>query len=193
VLDLRSNPGGLLTAAIDISDLFLESGKIVSVKGRTVPERTWQAKQGMTLPNMPIAVLVNRYSASASEVLSAALQDNNRAIIVGERTFGKGSVQTVLRLESGKSLLKLTTANYYRPSGLNIHRTDDMKPEDDWGVKPSEGHEHRMSKAEWESWLATRDAIDYEQPVPDPASADPHLDDATAWLTKEIATTTTAE
>ncbi len=193
VLDLRSNPGGLLTAAIDISDMFLEAGTIVSVKGRTVPERTWLAKQGMTLPNLPIAVLVNRYSASASEVLSAALQDNNRAIVVGERTFGKGSVQTVLRLESGKSLLKLTTANYYRPSGLNIHRTDDLKPENDWGVKPSEGHEHRMSKLEWESWLTARDAIDYEQPAPEPAFADPHLADATAWLTKEIATTETAE
>jgi len=188
VLDLRSNPGGLLTAAIEITDMFLESGTIVSVKGRTVPERTWQAKQGMTFPDMPIAVLVNRYSASASEVLSAALQDNHRAIVVGERTFGKGSVQTVLRLESGKSLLKLTTASYYRPSGLNIHRTDDLKPEDDWGVKPSEGHEHKMSQDEWQKWLTARDAIDYERPISDVAFADPHLADAKAWLTMEIAT-----
>ena len=193
VLDLRSNPGGLLTAAIEIADMFLESGTIVSVKGRTVPERTWQAKQGMTFPDMPIAVLVNRYSASASEVLSAALQDNNRAIIVGERTFGKGSVQTVLRLESGKSLLKLTTASYYRRSGLNIHRTDDLTPEDDWGVKPSEGHEHRMPSDEWQNWLTARDAIDYERPIPDVAFEDPHLADATAWLTTEIATRETAQ
>jgi len=188
VLDLRSNPGGLLTAAIEITDMFLESGTIVSVKGRTVPERTWQAKQGMTFPDMPIAVLVNRYSASASEVLSAALQDNHRAIVVGERTFGKGSVQTVLRLESGKSLLKLTTASYYRPSGLNIHRTDDLKPEDDWGVKPSEGHEHKMSQDEWQKWLTARDAIDYERPISDVVFADPHLADAKAWLTMKIAT-----
>ena len=193
VLDLRSNPGGLLTAAIEIADMFLESGTIVIVKGRTVPERTWQAKQGMTFPDMPIAVLVNRYSASASEVLSAALQDNNRAIIVGERTFGKGSVQTVLRLESGKSLLKLTTASYYRRSGLNIHRTDDLTPEDDWGVKPSEGHEHRMPSDEWQNWLTARDAIDYERPIPDVAFEDPHLADATAWLTTEIATRETAQ
>ena len=193
VLDLRSNPGGLLTAAIEISDMFLESGMIVSVKGRTVPERTWQAKQGLTFPNMPIAVLVNRDSASASEVLAAALQDNKRAIIVGERTFGKGSVQTVLRLESGKSLLKLTTASYFRPNGVNIHRTADMKPEDDWGVKPSEGHEHHMSKEQWQSWLTARDAIDYERPEPHVAFEDPHLTDAAAWLTKEIATTETVE
>ena len=193
VLDLRSNPGGLLTAAIELADMFLETGTIVSVKGRTVPERTWTAKQGLTFSDMPIAVLVNRYSASASEVLSAALQDNNRAIIIGERTFGKGSVQTVLRLESGKSLLKLTTAGYYRPSGLNIHRTDDLQPEEDWGVKPSEGHEHRMSHDEWQNWLTARDAVDYERPAPDAAFEDPHLVDATAWLTKEIATTETAE
>ncbi len=193
VLDLRSNPGGLLTAAIEISDMFLESGTIVSIKGRTVPERSWQAKHGLTFPDLPVAVLVNRYSASASEVLSAALQDNDRAAIIGERTFGKGSVQTVLRLESGKSLLKLTTAKYYRPNGVNIHRTEDMQPEDDWGVKPSEGHEHRMSKEQWESWLSARDAIDYDRQVPDPAFEDPQLADATDWLTKELAKTATTE
>lgn len=193
VLDLRSNPGGLLTAAIEIADMFLESGTIVSVKGRTVPDRTWQAKQGLTYPDLPIAVLVNRYSASASEVLSAALQDNSRAIIVGERTFGKGSVQNVLQLESGKSLLKLTTARYYRPSGLNIHRTDDMKPEDNWGVQPTEGHAHLMSQDELQNWLMARDAIDNERPIPEVSFADPHLADATAWLKKEIATRETVK
>jgi len=193
VLDLRSNPGGLLTAAIEISDMFLESGKIVSIKGRAVPERVWQAKHGLTFPKLPIAVLVNRYSASASEVLSAALQDNDRAVIIGERTFGKGSVQTVLRLEAGKSLLKLTTAKYYRPNGVNIHRTDDMTPEDDWGVKPSEGHEHRMSKEEWKEWISARDAIDYNRPMPDPAFTDPHLTDAAEWFNRELAKTVAAE
>jgi carboxyl-terminal processing protease len=193
VLDLRSNPGGLLTAAIEISDMFLDSGKIVSVKGRTVPERAWQAKRGLTYLDLPIAMLVNRYSASASEVLSAALQDNDRAVIIGERTFGKGSVQTILRLETGKSLLKLTTAKYYRPNGVNIHRTDDMKPEDDWGVRPSEGHEHRMSKEEWKNWLIARDAIDYNRPAPDPTFSDPHLADATDWLANELAKTETSE
>lgn len=193
VLDLRSNPGGLLTAAIEISDMFLESGTIVSIRGRTVPERSWQAKHGLTFPALPVAVLVNRYSASASEVLSAALQDNDRAVIIGERTFGKGSVQTVLRLESGKSLLKLTTAKYYRPNGVNIHRTDDMRPEDDWGVRPSEGHELRMSKEQWESWLSARDAVDYNRQVPDPAFEDPQLADATDWLTRELAKSAASE
>ena len=188
VLDLRSNPGGLLTAAIEIADMFLESGKIVSIRGRTVPERSWQAKKGQTLPNLPVAVLVNRSSASASEVLSAALQDNNRGIVVGERTFGKGSVQTVLRLESGKSLLKLTTASYFRPSGINIHRGEDMKPEVAWGVKPSEGHEHQMTKEEWLGWQTAREAMDYELPALDATTyEDPHLTDASTWLRQQIA------
>lgn len=185
IMDVRSNPGGLLSAAIEISDMFIESGTIVSVKGRTVPERAWKAKRGVKYANLPIAVLVNRYSASASEVLSAALQDNHRAIIVGERTFGKGSVQTVLRLESGRSLLKLTTASYFRPNGVNIHRTEEMKPEEDWGVKPDEGHEHIMSKDEWRNWLTAREAVDFEKPAPDAAFVDPQLADATAWLQNE--------
>lgn len=188
VLDLRSNPGGLLSAAIEISDMFLESGKIVSVKGRTVPERTWQAKRGQTFPQLPVAILINRGSASASEVLSAALQDNDRAIVVGERSFGKGSVQTVLKLESGDGLLKLTTAGYYRPSGINIHRLEDMKPDDDWGIKPTEGHEHRMTREEWKAWLKNQEAIDYETLGYDAAAyQDPHLNDASAWLKQKIA------
>lgn len=193
IMDVRSNPGGLLTSAIEISDMFIESGTIVSVKGRTVPERAWKAKRGVKYSNLPIAVLVNRYSASASEVLSAALQDNHRAIIVGERTFGKGSVQTVLRLESGRSLLKLTTASYFRPSGVNIHRAEGMKPEDDWGVKPDEGHEHMMSKDEWRNWLTAREAVDFDKPIQDAAFEDLQLADATAWLQKEAAATAKTE
>ncbi|HQX50793.1 MAG TPA: S41 family peptidase [Planctomycetaceae bacterium] len=188
VLDLRSNPGGLLTAAIEIADMFLETGKIVSIKGRTVPERTWRAKKDDTIPDLPVAILVNRNSASASEVLSSALQDNERAIVVGERTFGKGSVQSVLKLESGRSLLKLTTAAYYRPSGVNIHRSESMQPEDDWGVQPSEGHEHQMTKEEWQGWLKARDAIDNARPIADADTyEDPHIADAATWLKQQIA------
>ena len=185
IMDVRSNPGGLLSAAIEISDMFMESGTIVSVKGRTVPERSWKAKRGVKYSGFPIAVLVNRYSASASEVLSAALQDNHRAVIVGERTFGKGSVQTVLRLEGGRSLLKLTTASYFRPNGVNIHRAEGMKQDEDWGVKPDAGHEHTMSKEEWRGWLMAREAVDFEKPLAEPEFRDAHLADATAWLQKE--------
>ena len=99
VLDLRSNPGGLLDVAIEICDMFLSEGNIVSVRGRNVADREWNASADKTFPDFPIAILVNRYSASASEVVSAALQDNDRAIIVGERTWGKGSVQNIIVIQ----------------------------------------------------------------------------------------------
>lgn len=141
ILDLRWNPGGLLTAAVEISDLFVDSGKIVSTKGRNTQERTWRAKKRGTFTGFPMAVLVNRFSASASEILSACLQDHARAVVVGERSWGKGSVQNVIELEEGESALKLTTASYHRPSGKNIHRFPKATPEDEWGVMPDEGYE----------------------------------------------------
>jgi carboxyl-terminal processing protease len=95
-----------------------------------------------------MVVLVNHYSASASEILSAALQDHNRAIVVGERTWGKGSVQNVIELEEGKSALKLTTAGYHRPSGKNIHRYPNAKDTDEWGVMPNDGYELKMNGAQ---------------------------------------------
>ncbi len=145
IIDLRFNPGGLLSAAIDVSDLFLSSGKIVSTKGRNTPERTWEAQKEGTFEGFPIVVLVNHYSASASEILSAALQDHHRAVVIGERTWGKGSVQNVIELEEGKSALKLTTAGYHRPSGKNIHRYPDAKDSDEWGVMPDKDYEVKMN------------------------------------------------
>lgn len=156
VLDLRSNPGGLLDVAIEICDMFLSKGNIVSVKGRNVAARSWDASSDNTFPDFPVAILVNRYSASASEVVSAALQDNKRAVVVGERTWGKGSVQNIISLEDGGSQLKLTMASYHRPSGVNIHRTKGAKPEDDWGVKPDEGFEHRFNDQQFAQWGEAR-------------------------------------
>ena len=155
VLDLRSNPGGLLDAAIEICDMFLTDGNIVSVKGRNVRDQSWDAKAADTLPDFPMAILVNRYSASASEVVSAALQDNERAIVVGERTWGKGSVQNVIRMEGGDSRLKLTMASYHRPSGVNIHRLRDAKDSDDWGVRPDEGFEFKFDDQQFGQWFAS--------------------------------------
>lgn len=140
VFDLRYNPGGLLNIAIEIADLFLEEGKIVSTRGRNTEERPALARKEGTYSGFPMVVLVNRFSASASEIVSAALQDHQRAIVVGERTFGKGSVQNVIDLENGKSAIKLTTASYHRPNGKNIHRFPDSKDEDDWGVQPDDGY-----------------------------------------------------
>ena len=156
VLDLRFNPGGLLDAAIEMADLFLKSGNIVSVRGRNVPEKSWDARRKETLPDFPKAVLINGYSASASEVLSACLQDNKRATIVGERTWGKGSVQNVIRIDDGKSVLKLTTASYHRPSGVNIHRFKEMGPDDTWGVLPDEDFEIPYSRKQWVAWSVDR-------------------------------------
>src|SRR5262249_7411982 len=146
IVDLRFNPGGLLSTAIEVSDLFIADGRIVSTKGRNTPERVWDAEKEGTYEGFPMAVLVNHYSASASEILSACLQDHKRAVIIGERTWGKGSVQNVVELEGGKSALKLTTASYHRPSGKNIHRFPDAKEGDEWGVMPNEGFQVKLSE-----------------------------------------------
>lgn len=195
VLDLRSNPGGLLEAAIEIADLFLESGDIVSIKGRNVSDRSWKAKKSdADYPAFPVAVLVNRFSASASEVLSACLQDNERAVIVGERTWGKGSVQNVIRLESGSSALKLTTASYHRPSGVNIHRFPNSKKEDAWGVNPSPGYEVSLSTEEWQKWVSDREKKDVLRPdkadVPEQEQGylDPQLAKALDYLAQQLKT-----
>ena len=120
VLDLRNNPGGLLDAAVLVSDTFLERGTVVSVKGRTEENKLSQsATPGDIMKGAPIVVLVNEGSASASEIVAGALQDHKRAVIMGQKTFGKGSVQTVIPL-GNNSALKLTTARYYTPSGRSI-------------------------------------------------------------------------
>jgi len=120
VIDLRSNPGGLLTAAVQIADDLLDTGKIVSTRGRIpISEAEFTATPGDVLDGAPVVLIVDVGSASASEVLAGALRDNGRARVVGSRTFGKGSVQTVLPLDNGDSV-KLTTARYYTPSGRSI-------------------------------------------------------------------------
>lgn len=120
VLDLRNNPGGLLTQAVEVADEFMDKGLIVSVRGRlgTQPTEYYATKNGK-LQDYPLIVVVNKGSASASEVVAEALQDSKRAPILGTKTFGKGSVQTIIRLEDGSGL-KLTTAKFYAPSGRSI-------------------------------------------------------------------------
>ena len=123
VLDLRNNPGGILDSAVDVSDLFLTRGVIVSAEGRTPEARfTREAGSGDVLDGTPMVVLVNRGSASASEIVAGALQDHHRALIVGTATFGKGLVQTVMPLSRGRAI-KLTTSRYFTPSGDSIHET----------------------------------------------------------------------
>jgi carboxyl-terminal processing protease len=148
VLDLRFNPGGLLTSAVGVSDLFLDKGRIVTTTGRNVKEQSWQATADHAFVGFPMVVLVNKYSASAAEIVAACLQDHGRAIVVGERTWGKGSVQNVIQLEDGRSALKLTTSGYHRPSGKKIHRLPGEVETDDWGVSPNENYVIRLTREE---------------------------------------------
>ncbi len=192
IVDLRFNPGGMLSEAIKVSDMFLHEGRIVSIEGRNTPKQAWDAKEeGTIIPRgFPVAVLVNHYSASAAEIVSACLQDNHVATIVGERTWGKGSVQNIIELEKGKSALKLTTAGYHRPSGKNIHRKAGATEADEWGVHPDEGFVVPLSRSDLENLTllyVQRDALTtvgarkaaQEQTATAPAGKDQNSPDAT--------------
>ncbi len=157
VLDLRNNPGGLLDQAVEVSDLFLDSGGIVSTKSRVGNNMNFTAKDGDMLQKAPLIVLINGGSASASEIVAGALQDNKRAVLLGTRSFGKGSVQRIIPLSDG-SAFKLTTALYYTPSGRSIQATGidpdvevkavRIKIEDDGSNRP------RVSEADMKGHLA---------------------------------------
>jgi carboxyl-terminal processing protease len=142
ILDLRENPGGLLSAAIEICDMFISSGIIVTTRGRegTILEKYEAGGKGQ-FTKFPMVVLVNHDSASASEIVAACLQDHRRATIVGQRTWGKGTVQQIIDLSDAWGALKLTTASYWRPSNKNIHRGRDAGENDAWGVQPDPGCE----------------------------------------------------
>ncbi len=121
ILDLRNNPGGLLSQAIKITETFLDGGEIVSTRGRDKNDiRIFNAKKGDKINNKPLIILINQGSASASEIVSGALKDHKRAILLGEKSFGKGSVQSIIPLKN-RGGLRLTTAKYYLPSGESIH------------------------------------------------------------------------
>ena len=159
VIDLRNNPGGLLDQAVGLSDLFIDKGVIVSQKGRVKSEnRVYYAHKAGTYADIPLVVLVNGGSASASEIVSGALQDHHRAVIVGQKTFGKGSVQVILPLTKEEAI-KLTIARYYLPSGRTIQAkgiTPDIvvypgkvqKVEDEFAIKEAELKAHLRSELE---------------------------------------------
>jgi carboxyl-terminal processing protease len=181
VLDLRNNPGGVLGSAIDVADLMLDDGLIVYTEGRAQGSRSnYAAQAGDLIRDVPVVVLVNSGSASASEIVAGALQDHGRAIIMGQRTFGKGSVQTVLPLHDDRAL-KLTTARYYTPDGRSI-QAEGIEPDievtvdsvemtnGDEGVREAdlprhlvnpEGHEERESQSDRKP-LAKRDYALYQ-------------------------------
>jgi carboxyl-terminal processing protease len=164
VFDLRDNPGGLLTEAREMAELFLADGVIVSTRVQDEITRVWKATDGGSPferpADMPMAVLVNHDSASASEIVAAALQDNKRAVLVGERTYGKGSVQKVFNLSDNRTAVKLTFEEWLTPNGKNIHRAMTDKKSDVWGVLPDAGFEVKVDEAEWKKYVAFRRAVD---------------------------------
>ena len=154
IIDLRANPGGLLRAAIDVSDRFLASGVIVSTRGRKSMPQTFGATKGVTYPDIPVALLISSHSASAAEIFAGAIQDHKRGVIVGMRSYGKGSVQSLFRLENGKSGIRLTTAHYYTPSGRLIHRNQNNPDQKEWGIDPDIEVKVTLEDeiALWKSW-----------------------------------------
>ena len=148
IIDLRGNPGGLLRSAVAVCDALLDDGVIVSMRGDRgeAAERgglvdVRRATAGAALAEVPIAVLVDGLTASAAEIVAACLQDSGRAVVVGSRTFGKGTVQSIIPLSDGHGLLKLTTSEYLRPSRENIHRRREDDDNATWGVRPDAGCE----------------------------------------------------
>ncbi len=164
ILDLRNNPGGVLQPAVEMADGFLDSGTIVTTRGRNSSmQMEFTAKPGQWLPEMPLVIIVDRGTASASEVLAGALQDNGRAVILGERTFGKGSVQSVLPLRNGAGI-KLTTARYYTPSGRSI-QAEGIQP-DVWAsgeLQRVTGPDERKREADLERHLQNETGFHSEQ------------------------------
>jgi carboxyl-terminal processing protease len=147
ILDLRFNPGGLLSSAVQISDLFIDDGKIVTIRPRVGRETTEPGHHEGSLLDFPMVCLVNGMSASGSEIVAACLQDHGRAKVMGERSYGKGSVQNIQPFEGGE--LKLTTATFWRPSGKNLNKSSTSgKDEDEWGVSPNPGFTLKLSERE---------------------------------------------
>ena len=176
VLDLRNNPGGLLDQAIAMSDAFLEKGEIVSVKARKSEDvQRWNAKPGDITGGLPLVVLVNGGSASASEIVAGALQDHRRAIILGTRSFGKGSVQTIMQV-SGGGAIRLTTALYFTPSGRSIQK-EGIKPDIEVEQAKIETVAPRTNFREENLRRSITNPNDKPAPVPPPAAATPEKKD----------------
>ena len=165
ILDLRDNGGGLLDGAVEISDLFLTGGKtIVSTEGRAEPGLVQRSTSKTLLPELPLVVLANENSASASEIFAGAMLDNDRALLVGTRTYGKGSVQQLMEFGGSAGALKLTIAYWYLPSGRLIHRTEGAT---DWGVNPSPGCVVPMDNEQVRAMLIKRRHSEIQDPYAD--------------------------
>ena len=191
-LDLRFNPGGVLASAIDVADLFLDRGPIVTIRYRTGKPETTYASRAWTYRDIPLVVLINRESASGSEIVAAAIADHRRGRVIGERSFGKGTVQNIEELPDNAGALKLTTATYHRPDGeRNLHRFPGATPEDDWGVRPDPDYEIPLARdrlAKLRRDLEEREVIGgaVRKPGAAPESDDPQLRAALDYLRRRV-------
>jgi carboxyl-terminal processing protease len=177
ILDLRDNPGGALDAAVAVCQMLLPAGKtIVETRGRqqTLLHRYETTTDGKFM-DLPMAVLIDQNSASAAEIVAACLQDHGRAVVIGQRSYGKGTVQQMLPLESGKSLLKLTWASFWRPSGANIHRAVGAPEGAKWGVSPDAGYESKLSPEEYKVYQAYREKRDEFENIGEKNDTDPAI------------------
>lgn len=158
VIDLRDNAGGALDAAVAVCQMLLPAEKVIAEtrgRGQSLRQRYATTVDGDYL-DLPLAVVVNQNSASAAEIVAACLQDHGRAIVVGERTYGKGTVQQLVPLESGRSLLKLTWASFWRPSGERIHRAAGSAADGTWGVMPDPGFQRTLTPDEYAAYRKYR-------------------------------------
>jgi carboxyl-terminal processing protease len=145
ILDLRWCPGGFLNEAVNTAGLFIGEGTIATVTARNKQDTVYRSTNEDKFRAFPVVVLINGETSGGAELIAAALQDHHRAILVGQRTLGKGSVQTPLNVGLSNVGLKLTTGTFIRPNGKNLHRFPDSKPSDDWGVRPDERYDFRIS------------------------------------------------
>jgi carboxyl-terminal processing protease len=185
ILDLRNNPGGSLDEAVAVADLFVESGRIVSVKSRS-GEKTHDAQVEGTFSGFPVALLANRNTASAAEIVAACLQDHQRAVVIGERTHGQGIVRRLIHLQGGIGALKLPVSAYYRPSGRNMNRYPHSKESDDWGVTPNADCEVVLNDDELKQYEKDRMAREIGDRANTSAFEDRQLQKAVEWLATQL-------
>ena len=187
VIDLRGNSGGILEGGIALCNLFLEDGLIAAVtndrsnnsNGKQLQQK-WTATAGQVLKGVPIAVLVDEFTASVAEIVAACLQDHKRATIVGSRTFGNASVQTITTLSSGPGAIRLTTNEYQRPSGTSLNRLSTSTESDAWGVRPDSNFAFsptRKQLEDWITWRQDRDRSGQSSAVLDPGELLPRYAD----------------
>ncbi len=191
ILDLRNNPGGLLDVAINISDLFVDDGVIVSIRERGTPEQEFGGHSRDSLLDFPMVCLINGYSASGSEIVSACLQDHDRAYLIGERSYGKGSVQHIRGFRPTGGEIKLTTATFWRPSKKNLNKASTAgKEEDVWGVTPNKVI--KLTPKEHVDLEEHLHAAEVIRPKAKPGEAkkfeDKQLDEALQYLRGQIST-----